>query len=80
MKSFPDPGLVTPFTLTHAPRPPSHDTRALTHDPTPPDPRLPKNVARNSPTTISTFEFTSLKFRGFQRTPKLTILELRATF
>ena len=45
---------------------------------TPPHPQLPKNVARNSPTAISTFESTSLKFRGFQRTPKLTILELRA--
>ena len=43
-----------------------------------PDHKLPKNVARNSPTTISTFESTPLKFRGFQRTPKLTILELRA--
>ena len=58
-----------------SPQPATHEPR-----PTSPDPRLPKNVARNSPTAISTFEFTSLKFRGFQRTPKLTILELRATF
>ena len=47
---------------------------------TPPHPQLPNNVARNSPTAISTFESASLKFRGFQRTPKLTILELRAKF
>ena len=84
--SLPSPGLVR-RSLAPQPRPRSPIPRS------PPRPRspavaflhtlkaqLPKNVARNSPTAISTFESTSLKFRGFQRTPKLTILELRATF
>ena len=53
----------------------AHPGPSLAH---PPHPQLPKNVARNSPTAISTFESTPLKFRGFQRTPKLTTLELRA--
>ena len=65
----------------HNPTQASYPTRAsypTQASRTPPHPQLPNNVARNSPTAISTFESTPLKFRGFQRTPKLTILELRA--
>ena len=69
------PGLVR---RSLAPQPRPHPPAAAFLHPL--KAQLPKNVARNSPTTISTFEFTSLKFRGFQRTPKLTTLELRATF
>ena len=73
--SLPSPGLVR-RSLAPQPRPRSPAV-AFLH---PLKAQLPKNVARNSPTAISIFEFRSLKSRGFQRTPKLTILELRATF
>ena len=66
--------------LAHA-RPRAHQasrTPAPASRTHPPHPQLPKNVARNSPTAISTFESTPLKFRGFQGTPKFTTLELRA--
>ena len=74
------PRLHNPTQASH-PTQASYPTRAsypTQASRTPPHPQLPNNVARNSPTAISTFESTPLKFRGFQRTPKLTILELRA--
>ena len=45
----------------------------LTHAPTP-------NFARNSPTTLSNFEFGSLELQHFRTSLKLQPIELRATF
>ena len=41
---------------------------------------FPNNVACNSPTTFSNFEFTSLKFRRFQMLLKRQPIELHAEF
>ena len=41
---------------------------------------FPNNVACNSPTTFSNFEFTSLKFRRFQMLLKRQPIELHAKF
>ena len=60
-----------------APRPRSQASHpAITHiiaEPTP-------NSARNSPTTISNLEFTTLELQRFQTLLKLHPIELRATF
>ena len=62
-----------PGPCRHPPAPRPGPTTPLIPVPTP-------NFARNSPTTISNFEFRSLELQRFRTSLKLQPIELRATF
>ena len=74
-----DVGLAAPWAAArpgpcrHPPAPRPGPTTPLIPVPTP-------NFARNSPTTISNFEFRSLELQRFQPLLKLLPIELRASF
>ena len=73
LTASPAPHSTPPWSCfqTQASSPPSPSTPAPAPRPRPstanPDPHLPKNVACNSPTAISTFETRTLKSCGFRR-------------